>query len=81
MVAWTVGRNADGCPQGILIMLPPFFAVVIESNFGSVADEFGQGFYRATDAAVPVARQHAVGKRVPANVARVFFSERVLVPP
>ena len=61
-------------------MLSPLLAIMIESHLGRIADEFGQRFDRAPHAFTPVAREHPVGKRVPAGIAGVLGLRRVLVP-
>ena len=61
-------------------MLAPLFPVMIEGHFGRIAHELGQDLDRAAGAAVPIARQHAVSKRVSAGIAGVSAPLGIVIP-
>ena len=73
-------RDADRRPQRLLVMLPPFPPVVVEGHLRRVADQFRQCLNRTSRPVGPISRQHAVRERVPACVARVSPSHRILIP-
>ena len=61
-------------------MLPPFSAVVVESDLGRITDQLSQGLNGAALTIVPIAGQHSMSESVAAAVAGVAMSHGIAIP-